>query len=86
MFEVKNGNTIHYFTKKADADIYSDFLLNGLKVIRREGKTIYFNDFSRLFNVSLPNEKPERFVLKKSNNRTVTDKRQIKKYLLAANQ
>ena len=37
MFEVKNGNTIHYFTKKADADIYSDFLLNGLKVIRRDG-------------------------------------------------
>ena len=84
MFEVKEGNTTHYFTKKEDADIFTDFLRNGLKVIRREGKTIFFNDFSKLFNVSLPNEKLERFVLKKSDNRTVTDKRQIKKYLLVA--
>ena len=84
MFEVKNGSRTHFFTKKADADTFSDFLCNGLKVVKQEGKTIYFNDFSRLFNVSLPNETPERYVLKKINNKTITDARQIKKYLVVA--
>ena len=57
MHEVKDKNKVIYFTNKADADNYNDYLKNGLKVIRTQGKSYYFNNGDRLFDVSISNKK-----------------------------
>lgn len=52
MYEVKDKNKVIYFTNKADADNYNDYLKNGLKVIRTQGRTYYFNNGDRLIDTS----------------------------------
>lgn len=80
-FEIKHNNTIHYFCKKVDADMFCDYLNNGLKVIKKDEKSYLFNDGSRLTDVSLPNETPARYVLTTRNRRTIFSHRYMKKYL-----
>ena len=48
MFEVKDGRKTIYFTRQSDADNYNDYLQNGLKVIRTDNRTYYFNNGDRL--------------------------------------
>lgn len=79
MYEVKDKNKIIYFTNKTDADNYNDYLENGLKVIRTQSRTYYFNNGDRLFDVSISNGK--NYVLKTRTGRTVTSKKLQRKYL-----
>lgn len=72
MYEVKDKNKVIYFTNKTDADNYNDYLKNGLKVIRTQGKTYYFNNGDRLFDVSISNEK--NYMLETRTGRTITSK------------
>ena len=79
MYEVKDKNKIIYFTNKTGADNYNDYLENGLKVIRTQGKNYYFNNGDRLFDVSISYEK--NYVLKTRTGRTVTNKKLQRKHL-----
>lgn len=79
MYEVKYKNRIIYFTNKTDADNYNDYLKNGLKVIRSQDKTYYFNNGDRLFDVSISNEK--NYVLETRTGRTITSKKLQRKHL-----
>lgn len=52
MYEVVDKNRRILFANKADADNYNDYLKNGLKVIRTQGRTYYFNNGDRLIDAS----------------------------------
>ena len=84
MYDIKDGNKIHFFTNREDIKTFEDYKENGLKVIRRDKNTIYFNDFSRLSIVSMPNEKEKRYVLRKNNGKTVKAKQLINRYIAVA--
>lgn len=79
MYAVKDKNKIIYFINKTDADNYNDYLENGLKVVKTQGKTYYFNNGDRLFDVSISNEK--NYVLETRTGRTVTNKKLQRKHL-----
>ena len=81
MYEVKDKNKTIYFTKKTDADNYNDYLKNGLKIIRRQGTTYYFNNGDRLFDVSISDER--RYILETRTGRTITNKKLQRKHLEA---
>lgn len=81
MYEVKDKNKVIHFTNKTDADNYNDYLKNGLKVIRIQGKTYYFNNGDRLFDISISNEK--NYVLETRTGRIVTNKKLQRKHLEA---
>ena len=82
MTEVKEGKKTIYFTHQEDADNYNDYLQNGLKVIRRDNRTCYFNNGDRLINVSMQGEKKQRYVLH-SNHKTITSGRLQQKHIRA---
>ena len=56
MIAIKDGNKTKYFANQADADNYNDYLQNGLKVIRTDSRTYYFNNGYRLMYVSMQGE------------------------------
>ena len=80
MFEVKDGSKIIYFAHQADADNYNDYLRNGLKVIRTDSRTHYFNNGDRLIDVSMQGEQKKRYVLH-SGHRTITSERLQREYI-----
>ena len=82
MFEVKDKNRTIYFTRQKDADNYNDYLQNGLKVIRADGRTHYFNNGDRLINVSMQGEQKQRYVLH-TRNKTITSEKLQKKHIEA---
>lgn len=82
MFEVKDGNRTIYFIRQEDADNYNDYLQNGLKVIRADGRTYHFNNGNRLINVSMQGEQKQRYVLH-TRNKTITSEKLQKKYIEA---
>ena len=82
MIEVKDKNRTIYFSRRADADNYNDYLKNGLKVIRADGRTYHFNNGDRLINVSMQGEQKQRYVLH-TRNRTITSEKLQKKYIEA---
>ena len=82
MFEVKDKNKTIYFSRKADADNYNDYLQNGLKVIRTDNRTHHFNNGDRLINVSMPGETKQRYVLH-SGNKTITSEKLQRKHIQA---
>ena len=82
MFEVKDGNKTIYFTRQADADNYNDYLQNGLKVIKTNNRTHYFNNGDRLIDVSMQDEQKKRYVLR-SRHRTITSEKLQKKHIQA---
>lgn len=69
------------FFNKSDYLHFKDFLENGLKVIRKDGRTIYFNDGSKLIDVSIPTENEKRYILCDRRHKTMTAERYIKKYI-----
>ena len=83
MIEVREKNIIHYFIMQADADNYKDYLKNGLKVIRKDGRTYHFNNGDRLINVSMQGETRQRYVLHYRNGRTATSEKMQKKHIQA---
>ena len=82
MIAVKDGNKTKYFANLADADNYNDYLKNGLKVIRTDSRTYYFNNGDRLMDVSMKNEKKKRYVLH-SGHRTITSEKLQRKHIQA---
>lgn len=82
MFEVKDGNKTKYFTNQADADNYNDYLQNGLKVIKTDGRTYHFNNGDRLMDVSMQGEQEKRYVLH-SGHRTITSEKLQCKHIQA---
>ena len=84
MHQVAHGGKVHGFMHYNDAVVFVDYVTNGLKVIKTDESMMYFNDGSRLVDVSLKGESPKRYILHKKGNRTIEDMRQIKKYLVAA--
>ena len=82
MFEVKDGNKTIYFAHQEDADDYNDYLKNGLKVVRKNGRSYHFNNGDRLIDVSMQGEEKQRYVLR-SRNRTVTSEKLQKKHIEA---
>ena len=82
MIKIKDGNKTIYFTRQADADNYNDYLRNGLKVIRTDSRTHYFNNGDRLIDVSMQGEQKKRYVLH-SGNRTITSERLQRKHIQA---
>ena len=82
MIEVKDGNKTIYFAHQADADNYNDYLQNGLKVIRTDNRTYYFNNGDRLIDVSMQGEQKKRYVLH-SSNRTITSEKLQGKHIQA---
>ena len=84
MIEVKNGNRTTYFARQADADNYNDYLQNGLKVIRTNNRTYYFNNGDRLIDVSMQDEQKKRYVLH-SGHRTITSEKLQRKHIQAIN-
>lgn len=79
MYEVKDKNKVIYFTNKADTDNYNDYLKNGLKVIRTQGKTYYFNNGDRLFDVSISNKK--NYVLETRTGKRITSRKLQKRHI-----
>lgn len=82
MIKVKDGNKTIYFAHQADVDNYNDYLKNGLKVFRQNGRTYYFNNGDRLIDVSMQDEKEKRYVLHQRN-KTITSPKLQKKYIQA---
>ena len=84
MIEVKDRNKTIYFTHQSDADNYNDYLENGLKVIRTNNRTYYFNNGDRLIDVSIQGEQKKRYVLH-SGHRTITSEKLQRKHIRAIN-
>ena len=80
MFEVRDKNRAICFAKKIDADNYNDYLQNGLKVIRKDNRTYWFNNGGRLIDVSMRGAEQPEYVLRKGN-RLMTNERLLKKYI-----
>ena len=79
MYEVVNKNRRIFFSNRTDADNYKDFMNNGLKVIRKQGRTHYFNNGDRLIDVSYNDKKA--YILVTHTGRRITSVRYQKKHL-----
>nr|DAG18832.1 MAG TPA: hypothetical protein [Caudoviricetes sp.] len=79
MYEVTDKNRRIFFTDKTDADNYTDFINNGLKVIRIQGRTHYFNNGDRLIDTSYRDTKS--YVLITHTGRRITSINLMKKHL-----
>ena len=82
MIKVKDGNRTTYFVRQEDVNNYNDYLQNGLKVIRTDKRTHYFNNGDCLIDVSMQGEQKKRYVLH-SGNRTITSERLQRKHIQA---
>ena len=80
MIVIKDKNKTIYFTRQSDADNYNDYLQNGLKVIRTDNRTYYFNNGDRLIDVSMHGEQKKRYVLH-SGNGTITSEKLQRKHI-----
>lgn len=81
MYEVKDKNRIIYFFNKTDADNYTDYLQNGLKITRTQRRTYYYNNGDRLINIGIGNEK--RYILETRTGRKITSEKLQKKHIAA---
>lgn len=80
MYEVvdKNNRRI-LFANKADADNYVDYMHYGLKVIRVQGRTYYFNNGDRLIDASYLGKKI--YVLKTRTGERITSEKLQKRHI-----
>ncbi len=85
MYEVIDGDRKIYFSIRADADNYKDYLSNGLKVVRQKGRTFFFNNGDRIIDVASAAETEKRYVLKTRNGKTISSVKLQKKHIAAIN-
>lgn len=79
MYEVVDKNRRILFASKADADNSNDYLKNGLKVIRTQGRTYYFNNGDRLIDASYLGKKI--YVLKTRTGKRITSEKLQKRHI-----
>lgn len=79
MYEVVDKNRRIFFANRVDADNYMDFMNNGLKVIRKQGRTHYFNNGDRLIDVGYNDKKA--YILVTRTGRRITSLNYQKKHL-----
>ena len=79
MHIVKDGNKEIHFAHKIDAANYMDYINTGLKLIKASGKTYYFNNGSRLIDVSMGDN--NRYVLTTYNGRVIRSITLQRKYI-----
>lgn len=79
MYIVKDGNKEIHFAHKIAADNYRDYINNGLKLIKTSGKTYYYNNGSRLINVSMGDN--NKYVLTTYNGRVIRSITLQRKYI-----
>lgn len=84
MIEVKDGKKIICFVNQVDANNYIDYLKNGLKVIRIDNRTYYFNNGDHLIDVTM-NGTFKKYVLR-SGNKTVISEKLQRKHIQVINQ
>lgn len=82
MIEVKDGKRTIYFTHQADAENYNDYLQNGLKIIRVDNRSYYFNNGDHLIDVSMNGATKKKYILH-SKHRTITSEKLQKKHIQA---
>lgn len=80
MIEVKDGKKTIYFMNQVDADNYNDYLKNGLKMIKKAGKTYHFNNGDKLINVSMQDKGKQRYILH-SGHRTIKSEKLQRKHI-----
>lgn len=80
MIEVKDGKKIIYFVYQKDADNYIDYLKNGLKVVRIDNRTYYFNNGDRLIDVTMNGAFEKKYILH-SGNRTIKSEKLQHKHI-----
>lgn len=79
MYEVVDKNRRILFASKVDADNYNNYLKNGLKVIRTQGRTYYFNNGDRLINASYLGKKI--YVLETRTGKRITSEKLQKRHI-----
>lgn len=79
MYEVVDKNRRILFMSKEDADNYVDYMHHGLKVIRTQGRTYYFNNGDRLIDVSYLGKKI--YVLKTRTGKRITSEKLQKRHI-----
>lgn len=80
MFMIKTKNTVMYFTHKEDAENYKDYLMNGLKVIRKTNRSYIFNSGDKLINTTIGNSKKQYTLITRTGRHIACD-RLLKKYV-----
>lgn len=80
MIEVKDRNRTIYFTHQKEADNYNDYLKNGLKVVRIDNRTYYFNNGDRLIDVTMNGSFEKKYILY-SGNRTIQSEKLQRKHI-----
>lgn len=82
MIKVKDRNRIIYFVDQKEADNYNDYLKNGLKVVRIDNRTYYFNNGDRLIDVTMKGTFEKKYILH-SRNRTIKSEKLQHKHIQA---
>lgn len=85
MIEVKDGDRTIYFARQKEADNYNDYLKNGLKVVRIDNRTYYFNNGDRLIDVTMNGSFEKKYVLH-SGNRSIKSEKLQRKHIQAITQ
>ena len=81
MYEVVDKNRRILFINKIDADNYVDYMHYGLKVIRRQNRTYYFNNGDRLIDTSYLDKKS--YVLETRTGKRITSEKLQKRHIAA---
>lgn len=85
MIKVKDGKKTIYFSKKKETDNYNDYLKNGLKVVRKDNRTYYFNYGDYLIDVTMNDMLEKKYILH-SGNRTIISEKLQQKHIRAITQ
>jgi hypothetical protein len=74
MYKVRVNSKTICFQNKEDADNYNDYLKNGLKVVKKEDRTWYFNNGDVLYDVTAPDDFPKKYLLEPKFGEMITNK------------
>lgn len=82
MYEIRiDKNKKILFTNKVDAENYVNYMYYGLKVVKKQDGTYYFNNGDRLINTSYLDRKS--YVLRTRTGKRITSEKLQKKYIAA---
>lgn len=81
MYEVVDKNRRIFFANKADADKYVDYMHYGLKVIRTQDRTYYFNNGDRLIDTGYLGKKS--YVLETRTGKRITNEKLQERHIAA---